>query len=434
MNYTITKQGRYGIIFPIPTGKLCNMLSKKMSYVKQGAEFMPHPEWGIIKLYNPVKGRFPWGFKKLVVSIMKEWKIYSHDDFIIDYSLNFPEHGVTWYDKELREYQLDAINELYKNDGGILCLPTGAGKTRIAIEYIKQKNCNTLVVVHTLDLLNQWAKQTNLLPNVKIATYQSLKSLSDLAKYNLVIFDECHHVASKSLYKIAMNCPNAQLIGLSASPKREDGEDMKIEAALGTIVYSITRKELINKGYLVNAKVYYHSLEPAENNYWISYHDAYESYIVNNHERNDKIIHTINNNCDRNKKILVLFSQINHLELIKERLKSINKEALVIHGQLSKKERIKLTEEVNKATSSIIVLASTIFDEGVDFPALDTIILAAGGKSSIKLTQRVGRILRPSANKQMAVIYDFADDCKWLSSHYKKRKYILEQDFEVDYV
>ena len=135
MNYKIIKQGRYGVINPIPTGKLATVLNGKMSYKKQGIEFMQNPIWGIVKLYNRDRGVFPWGFRKLVVDIFESWKQYSNDTYEIDNQTRIFE-CIYWNDSELREYQKNAVKSFVYNQGGILCIPTGGGKTRIAIEII----------------------------------------------------------------------------------------------------------------------------------------------------------------------------------------------------------------------------------------------------------------------------------------------------------
>jgi superfamily II DNA or RNA helicase len=264
--------------------------------------------------------------------------------------------------------------------------------------------------------------------NVDIITYQSIKTKFMLLGYGLVIFDECHHVAAKKLFNVAMNCPNAILVGLSATPKREDGEDMRIEAALGKIVYSITRRELIVQGYLCDAKVSYHAISKSAYIFWETYHEAYQSYIVNNSERNKKIAEIAEKAYSNGKKVLILCSQIDHMDEIMSELK---KPHLMINGKLKKKAREDIVKQINSFSNGMIVVSSSVFDEGVDFPNLDTIILAAGGKSSIKLTQRVGRILRIQEGKKMAEIHDFVDNCKWLSQHYRRRRHLLATDFEV---
>ena len=81
MSYTIKKIGRYGVITPTPEGKLATALSSKLSYEKQGIQFMANPLWGIVKLYNRKKGCFPWGMLKSVENVLNQWCKYSGDTY-----------------------------------------------------------------------------------------------------------------------------------------------------------------------------------------------------------------------------------------------------------------------------------------------------------------------------------------------------------------
>jgi superfamily II DNA or RNA helicase len=259
IEYKIIKKGRYGFIDPIPEGKLRIMLDRKMFYVKQGIEFMINPVWGEIHMYNRKLGKFPWGFQRKVRTIFESWKKYSRDNFIMFEPQLYNMEILAMKDESLRKYQCEAVKEFCGGEDGIICVPTGGGKTRIGIEIIKQLNVKTLIVVHTRDLVRQWSA---IIPdNAEVRTYQGIKDNKILRDYGLVIFDECHHVSSKSLYNVAMKSLNARLLGLSATPYRTDGEDMRIEASLGKIIFNIKRKELIDLGFLSNAKIFYHEIK-----------------------------------------------------------------------------------------------------------------------------------------------------------------------------
>jgi superfamily II DNA or RNA helicase len=79
------------------------------------------------------------------------------------------------------------------------------------------------------------------------------------------------------------------------------------------------------------------------------------------------------------------------------------------------------------------VIASSIYDEGVDIPKLRELFLACGGKSAIKIIQRVGRLLRPHPDKNYAIIHDFVDnDGKWLMRQSTERHKMLSNEFEVE--
>lgn len=421
--YNIRRYKNYGIISPVPDGKLASELQRLMSYKRQGAEFMPNPMWAIVKLYNVKKGTFPWGFRQLVEKIMDKWEDYSNEKYKIEIYKEQITHVPYDPNRSLRPYQLIAVHSLMQNSGGILCMPTGSGKTITAIEYIKIMNLPTVIITTTLDIKKMWEEKTKYLQNVTVINYQNNMAKEYVKMSKLVIMDECHHAAAKTIYNLGMGADtDAILVGLSATPKREDGEDMRVTGALGEIVYEISRRELIDQGYLANAIVQYYSpIFDTGSDYACTYAEIYNKHIVNNFDRNTTIINLTNKFIMEGKKVLVLVSQIEHGQYLYNALCG-NK--IYCHG--SNKERYKNLNDYN------CIVASNIFNEGIDLPELDVVVLAAGGKSSIQLTQRVGRVLRPSINKDRAIVVDFIDDRpKYLKDHYAKRRAILEADFEV---
>jgi len=128
----------------------------------------------------------------------------------------------------------------------------------------------------------------------------------------------------------------------------------------------------------------------------------------------------------------VLFKQIKHGDILSETFK----EAGLKFGHLSGKNSTEEREAVKKDfidNKINIILASTIFDIGLDFPSASGLVLAGGGKSAIRCLQRAGRILRPHKNKKFAAIVDFYDQVKYLKKHSFRRHeiYSYEPGFKV---
>jgi superfamily II DNA or RNA helicase len=345
----------------------------------------------------------------------------------IEYLVNYKEPIYPAKDlpSRLRPYQIEAISALNKSSG-ILCMPTGSGKTLVVTEYLRtHPEWKSIVIVPTIDIRTQWQEYN--VPNMLVSTYQNpeLKKDKFLEQFDVLVFDECHHVAAKSLYALSMKCKTAaRLIGVSATTRREDGEDMRITGALGKIIYSVSRSELIKQGFLANAKVYYLECPFPNNGRYMTYQDVYSSNIINNELRNNAIISLAKKEARNQRKILILVSQIMHGDMLYMALQEEN--VVFMNGKVKDRKR-----DMSKYD---IIIATSIYDEGYDLPILDTIILAAGGKSSIKLTQRIGRVLRPKADGHYANIFDFIDTPKYLRQHYMRRRAILEQDFEVQNV
>ena len=140
MNYEINKKGRYGVLSPVPDNKLSLILEKGMSYEKQNAQYFPNKLWAIVKLYKIRTGTFPIGLTSRVKVLLDTWiSLGNKDTYDIKYSLkgDLDPEKLKLLSTKLRDYQKDAILQLILNSGGIVSIPTGAGKTFIAIEYIK---------------------------------------------------------------------------------------------------------------------------------------------------------------------------------------------------------------------------------------------------------------------------------------------------------
>ena len=397
---------------PFPTHSLLKLIEAEFSYTKKGGEFMPNPDWAIVKLYQKGNGRLPVGLYQKLKKLMTDNGYLYRNGAIGSSPLTLKPK-----DEGLYDFQKSALRMLLIRRGGILQVPTGGGKTRIAISAINTINLPTLVIGPTLDLVKQWEKQVS--KDVHVRTYQGLKSKSFIQKFGLVIFDECHRVAAKTLQLIGLNLnENAITIGLSATPFMRDDDNMKVESVLGPVIYKISLRELIKEGYLVDALVHYHHLDNMDTDF-MDYTDTYNNYVLNNHERNAKIIELAR---ESNGPVLILVKLIEHGEWLFEYLKTIAQDVVFLNGSVKNRE--------SKMNHKIII-ATSIFDEGIDIPHLETLIIAGGGKSAIKTTQRIGRVLRKFPNKKIAMVHDFADNCKWLGKHYEERRAIYEDDFEV---
>src|SRR5690606_9156089 len=123
---------------------------------------------------------------------------------------------------------------------GVVVLPTGAGKSQVAMMAIDQRRRSSLVVVPTLDLVRQWydllrttfAIEVGVigggeykLEALTVTTYDSaylhMENIGN--RFGLVVFDECHHLPSESYAFAARQCIAPFRLGLTATPDRADG-------------------------------------------------------------------------------------------------------------------------------------------------------------------------------------------------------------------
>ena len=178
----------------------------------------------------------------------------------------------TKFTVEPRPYQQEAINAWRKAERcGVVILPTGAGKSLVAQMAIELTKRSTLVVVPTIDLMNQWydlllsafAAEVGLIGGgffevgaLTVTTYASafrfMERLGD--KFGLVIFDECHHLPG-DVFRYAAELSLAPFrLGLTATPERADGADEMLENLIGPIVYRREARELAGE-YLADYSI-----------------------------------------------------------------------------------------------------------------------------------------------------------------------------------
>lgn len=157
--------------------------------------------------------------------------------------------------RQPRPFQLEAIEAWTRARGrGVVVLPTGAGKTHVAVMAIDDKRRSTLVVAPTLDLVRQWydllratfgvtvgvigGGEYDVQP-ITVATYDSaymhMEHLG--ARFGLVVFDECHHLPGQSYSLAARLCLAPYRLGLTATPERTDMRHSALDELIGRTVY-----------------------------------------------------------------------------------------------------------------------------------------------------------------------------------------------------
>ena len=186
----------------------------------------------------------------------------------------------------LRLEQEEVVNTLLKYENGVISATTAFGKTVIAANIISNKKINTLIIVHTTQLLEQWKKRLeeflifddttteqtlkkNKIKNIgqfsggknrlsgliDVATMQSLSrngEVKDFVKdYGMVIVDECHHVSAFSLEQILKNVHAKFVYGLTATPIRKDGHEPIIFMQCGPLRYKVDALQQAEKDLLI---------------------------------------------------------------------------------------------------------------------------------------------------------------------------------------
>lgn len=377
--------------------------------------------------------------------------------------------------KTPRDYQIKAAEVAIQNDFGIIRAATGSGKTLIVTLIVAMLGKKSAVFVIGTDLLYQFHEFfTKIFPNKKIGIIgdglceigdiniisvwtagkafglndksillendEKEKSLNDdnkekiinlLSKCKVFIFDECHICSCSTVQTITSNIEPEHVYGMSASPWRDDGSDLLIESVLGSRIVDISATKLINEGYLVKPIIKFVRVPQYHKALKKNYQSVYRTYICENDVRNNLIVDYTEKLVKLGYKPLVLYNSVKHGEIL-QGLISKKVSCVLLSGKDKMEVRKKAKQDIESGEIQVII-ASKIFDIGVDIPALSGLIVAGSGKSSVRALQRIGRVIRPYKGKKQAAIVDFIDQTHYLKKHSQARKkiYSLEEGFDV---
>ena len=379
-------------------------------------------------------------------------------------------------DKNPYSYQLRALDSVKESDCGILALATGSGKTILSTLMTAHFNKRTIIYVIGVDLLYQlydlyqqvfdqeigiigdgkceirdiniatvWTvgcalgiKSKNILVDnldkeslVEVSKYAEIQALMKEAKVH--IFDECHLAACDTVQEIGKRISPEYIYGMSASPFRDDGKDMLIEAILGPQICHISASYLIKRDYLAKPYINFYKVPRFGEKLPKNFHTISKKYILENDIRNKMIVNGVDELIGLNYQPLVLYDKIKHGKVLFDSL-SKNIPCTLLSGDDSTDVRKQAKEDIETGKIKCII-ASKIFDIGVDLPSLSGLIIANGGKSSVRAYQRIGRVIRKYKNKKKAAVIEFFDQAHYLRQHSKTRYnlYCREEEFVVSW-
>jgi superfamily II DNA or RNA helicase len=257
------------------------------------------------------------------------------------------------------------------------------------------------------------------------------KEISELIREAQYVYqDEVQHASAETIQTVLNNSAKARFrIGGSASPWRDDGLDILIEACFGRRLCDIDASFLIKQGYLVTPRITFNHFRQYLGKS-SDFHSHYSKFVVENDPRNQWIAERAKFHVERDRPTIILVKWATHAEILKNLLPDF--EVLTSSGD--SKKAPKLRKEIldqMRERKLMGIIGTTLLDEGVDVPAAGAGIMAGGGKSSTRALQRVGRLIRPDPkdpNKEIAYIEEFFDDTKWLNHHAKARRKIYETE------
>lgn len=329
----------------------------------------------------------------------------------------------------LRSYQARAVEALTRVTQGTVVLPCGGGKTRVAIGAIARLKTPSLVLVHTLDLAEQWRSELrarlgleaglvgggDVAPApVTVALIQALTQWPKtqleafLAGFGLLILDEAHHVAASTFHAVVDHCPAQYRLGLTATPEREDGLTPLLELFLGSRLLVVTHDELVAAGVLTVPEV-----RNITTDFTYRYRSAKDyaqmlNAVAADQQRNRAIVDSVVAEARNGHTCLVLSGRVEHCEQLAEALRARGLTAAALTGAVARDQRKALLDDAREGRLKVLV-ATSLADEGLDLPRLSRVFLAFPGRSRGRTIQRLGRLMRPHPSKQTAVLFDFVD-------------------------
>ena len=344
------------------------------------------------------------------------------------------------------DYQ-EAIMASFVNAGanGLICVPCGKGKTFMALNIAARLKKRFLVVVDKEFLMNQWRSEMKvLMPSLRVGIVQGPKREVDPAQfdcticmiqticgqefedglfssYGFTIFDECHHLGAQHFSRTLQRIQTKYMLGLSATPTREDGLTKVFTWFLGEPVYWEKTREpdptVEVKGVFVETTDITYNTVPTN---WRG--EPVMAQLLGNilgcADRNREILTWILRLCAVPARIvLVLSERIGHLNAIEELVKEADSTLTMAYYVGGMKEAVR---EEGAATARILLASYAMASEAMNIKTLNTVILASPRK---QVEQSTGRILRvrPDQRQVAPMIVDVIDNHSMYLSQWRKR-------------
>ncbi len=358
--------------------------------------------------------------------------------------------------REPRPYQAEALSAWRAQRGrGLVVLPTGAGKSHVALLAIDDKKRSTLVVAPTLDLVRQWfdllgatfgkpigvvgGGEHDVQP-LTVTTYDSafLHMENFGARFGLVVFDECHHLPSAGYALAARACLAPYRLGLTATPERADGREAALRDLIGPVAY---RKDIVELSgdYLAAYETERVSIELTSEER--AEHDAeraiYRAFVESRGIRMSRPsgwgeFIMLSSQSEEGRRAMIgyrrqralAFASSAKLDYLEHLLHVHRRDRAILFTQdnatayaISRRFLVPVITHQTKVRERSAILAglaegtyravatSRVLNEGVDVPDANVAVVLSGSGSVREHVQRLGRILRKREDKR-AVLYE----------------------------
>jgi superfamily II DNA or RNA helicase len=392
--------------------------------------------------------------------VPRQWGIKHYgnaDADITTEGLSLPDTIIFRSQYQPHELQQEIITTFLKNANGLICVPCGYGKTFMALYIALQLKKRFIVVVDKEFLMNQWkAEIENFIDGARVGILQSNKVEIDADKYDITIvmiqticrrefpdgffdeygftiFDECHHLGAAYFSQALRKIQTRHMLGLSATPDREDGLTCVFEAFLGEPVYKNTQRAP-DKDAVVKA-VWFDVDDPEYKDIPTNWKgETVTAQLLNQvaqcKTRNEQIFHIICDYCKvRDRCILVLSDRISQLEWFEAALKSTE---YCFGYYIGGMKQSKLDENAEKC--QILLATYQMASEAFSVKKLNTVILATPRKN---VQQSTGRIFRQRIEERTVAphIIDIIDSHQChIRRWYVRQRFYKECEYTIQHI
>ena len=354
------------------------------------------------------------------------------------------------FNGDLKTQQDLAAQRLLAFDHGVLSAATAFGKTVVCSYLIAERKVNTLILLQSKDLLEQWVdelnkfliideeppiyktksgreKRRNSVIGILHGNKNTLTGIIDVAmigsiyskgkfnefinSYGMVLMDECHHCGSNTSIEVMQKVNARYIYGVSATPKRGDHLEKIIFMLLGPIRHSYTAKErAAEQG--IGHYVYPRYTRVIDTNKSKTDINGAYALISTDSARNEMILEDTRACVKEGRTPVILTRYKEQAKYLYDHLQEDADNVFILYGDNSDKENREVRrrlKEVPKDQSMILVATGQKIGEGFDYPRLDTLMLAAPVSFSSRLEQYIGRLNRDYDGKTEVIVYDYVD-------------------------
>jgi len=336
---------------------------------------------------------------------------------------------------KLTPFQERAARALLDHDIGVLVAPPGSGKTVIGAWLAAARRCSTLILVQRQPLLEQWVTQLCMFLGIEpktigrigggrrsangrldVATIQSLvrKGRVDevVARYGQVIVDESHHLPAVSFERGLAEVNARHVVGLTATPRRRDGQHPIAGMQLGPVRFAIDPKAGAGARPFAQQLIVRHTSFALRGGQREPTIQELYTLLARDEQRNEMLLDDVIGALEEGRSPILLTERRDHLAYLASRLGKFARHVVVLRGGMRERERQALMERIEAIPDEeerLVLATGRYIGEGFDDARLDTLFLALPISWKGTLIHYAGRLHRPHPENREVRIFDYVD-------------------------